>query len=181
MADLFKKYKEEIIPKLEKEHSITNVMAVPKLTKIVVNMGVKDAAVDSKLVDKMVTIVSQITGQKPRVTRAKKSIATFKLREGQPIGVSVTLRGKRMYEFMDRLISIVFPRIKDFRGISNNSFDGRGNYALGFIEYAVFPEIDPGAVDRMQGLEMIFVTTAKNNEEGYALLEAFGVPFKKKK
>jgi large subunit ribosomal protein L5 len=179
MADLMRKYKEEMIPALEKQLNIENVMAVPKLTKIVINMGVKDATGDKKLVDRMAIVVGQIAGQKPRINRSKKSIATFKLREGDPIGVSVTLRGKRMYAFLDKLISVVLPRIKDFRGVSRTSFDGRGNYALGFVEYAVFPEIDPGSVERMQGLEIIMVTTAPDNVQGLALLEAFGIPFKK--
>ena len=181
MVDLHKKYNEEIIANLEKQLNITNIMAVPRLQKIVVNMGIKDATSDKKLVEKMANVLGQITGQKPKIARAKKSIATFKLRQGDPIGVTVTLRGKRMYEFLERLINIVLPRIKDFRGVSRSSFDGRGNYALGFPEYAVFPEIDPNTVDRMQGLEMIFVTTGKDNTEGMALLEAFGMPFQKTK
>ncbi len=179
MADLQKRYREELVKKLKDELKISNVMAVPKLQKVVVNMGVKDATGDKKLVEKMALIVGQITGQKPKIARAKKSIATFKLRQGDPIGVTVTLRGKRMYAFMDRLISIVLPRIKDFRGVRNDSFDGRGNYALGFYEYSVFPEIDPGSVERLQGMEIIMVTSAKNNDEGRALLAAFGMPFKK--
>jgi large subunit ribosomal protein L5 len=179
MANLQKKYQEEIVKTLKNELKISNVMAVPKLEKIVVNMGVKDATGDKKLVDRMAAVVGQITGQKPKIARAKKSIATFKLRQGDPIGVTVTLRGKRMYAFMDRLISIVLPRIKDFRGVRADSFDGRGNYALGFHEYSVFPEIDPGSVERLQGMEIIMVTTAKDNNEGRALLTAFGMPFKK--
>ncbi len=181
MIDLQKKYNEEIVKALEAKLNITNVMAVPKLQKIVLNMGVKDATSDKKLVEKMSVALGQIAGQKPRLNRSKKSIATFKLREGDPIGVSVTLRGTRMYEFLYRLINVVLPRIKDFRGVSRKSFDGRGNYALGFPEYAVFPEIDLSTVDRMQGMEIIFVTSGKNNEEGIALLEAFGMPFQKTK
>ncbi len=181
MADLYKKYKEELISQLQKELGVTNVMAIPRLTKIVVNMGVKDATADKKLIDRMGQIVSQITGQKARVARAKKSIATFKLREGDPIGLTVTMRGKRMYSFMDKLISVVLPRIKDFRGVKATSFDGRGNYALGFNEYAVFPEIDLGSVERVQGLEVIIVMSAKTDAEGLALLKAFGMPFQKTK
>jgi large subunit ribosomal protein L5 len=181
MADLHKKYKEELISQLQKELGVTNVMAIPRLTKIVVNMGVKDATADKKLIDRMGQIVSQITGQKARVARAKKSIATFKLREGDPIGLTVTMRGKRMYSFMDKLISVVLPRIKDFRGVKATSFDGRGNYALGFNEYAVFPEIDLGSVERVQGLEVIIVMSAKTDAEGLALLKAFGMPFQKTK
>lgn len=179
MANLYEKYKKEIVPELQKQLQIKNQMAVPQVKKIVVNMGVKDATSDKKLVDKMAQVVAQITGQKPKISRAKKSIATFKLRQGDPIGVTVTLRGKRMYEFLDKLISIVLPRLKDFRGISTESFDAHGNYALGFIEYAVFPEIDLGTVDRMQGLEVIIVSSSKNKEEGFGLLKAFGMPFKK--
>lgn len=181
MIDLQKKYNQEIVKALEAKLNIANVMAVPKLQKIVLNMGVKDATSDKKLVEKMSVALGQIAGQKPRLNRSKKSIATFKLREGDPIGVSVTLRGARMYEFLYRLINVVLPRIKDFRGVSRKSFDGRGNYALGFPEYAVFPEIDLSTVDRMQGMEIIFVTSGKNNEEGIALLEAFGMPFQKTK
>lgn len=179
MANLHVKYLEEIVPKIEKELKVKNPMAVPKLEKIVINMGVRDAISDKKLVERMAGVVSQVSGQKARVARAKKSIATFKLRQGDPIGVSVTLRGKRMYGFLDKLISVVLPRIKDFRGIKATSFDGRGNYAFGFHEYSVFPEIDPGSVERLQGLEIIIVTTAKTDEEGLALLTAFGMPFKK--
>lgn len=180
MADLFKKYSEVIIPQLQKDLTISNPMATPRLLKIVLNMGVKDAVSDKKLVDKMAQVMAQISGQKAKITRSKKSIATFKLREGDPIGVTVTLRGKRMYAFFDRLITVVLPRIKDFHGIKANSFDGRGNYALGFSEYSVFPEIDLGTVDRMQGLEIIIVTSAGTNEKGYALLKAFGMPFRKR-
>jgi large subunit ribosomal protein L5 len=182
MADIklrYVAYDEKLAKELQTKLQIENVMAVPRLQKIVVNMGVKDATGDKKLVDKMALVVGQITGQKAKIARAKKSIATFKLRQGDPIGVTVTLRGKRMNEFLERLINVVLPRIKDFRGISKKSFDGRGNYALGFREYAVFPEIDPNTVDRMQGMEIIFVTSGKNNEEGEALLAAIGMPFQK--
>ncbi len=179
MTQLQKKYKQEIIPQLQKDLHITNVMATPRLEKIVINMGVKDATSDKKLIDKMVTVVTTIAGQRPKVARAKKSIASFKLRQGDPIGVTVTLRGKKMYDFMERLTKIVLPRVKDFHGVSKDSFDGRGNYALGFREYSVFPEIDLGTVDRLQGLEVIFVTNAKTNERGITLLKALGIPFQK--
>ncbi len=180
MLDLQKKYKEEIVTNLQSELGIKNPMATPKLEKIVINMGVKDATSDKKLIDRMVDVVAAIAGQKPKVSRAKKSIASFKLRQGDPIGVTVTLRGKKMYEFMERLVTIVLPRVKDFHGISTKSFDGRGNYALGFHEYSVFPEIDLGTVDRLQGLEIIFVNTAKDNIQGLALLKALGMPFEKR-
>jgi large subunit ribosomal protein L5 len=181
MAYLQKKYTEEIVSLLQKELNITNSMAIPKLEKIVINMGVKDATGDKKLVERMAQVVGTISGQKPKIARAKKSIASFKLREGDPIGVVVTLRGKKMFDFLERLIAIVLPRVKDFHGLSEKSFDGRGNYALGFREYSVFPEIDMGSVERLQGLEVIFVSTAKNNEQGKALLQALGVPFEKPK
>lgn len=180
MADLKEKYKKEVIPALQKELQISNVMAIPRLSKIVVNMGVKDAISDKKLIEKMTQVIAQITGQKARVNRAKKSIATFKLRQGDAIGISAILRGKRMFDFLDKLINVVLPRIKDFRGVKTTSFDGSGNYALGFSEYAVFPEIDLGTIDRMQGLEVIIVMSTKTREEGLALLKAFGMPFEKK-
>ena len=179
MDTLQSRYKNTIKAELQKKLDIKNVMATPKITKIVVNMGVKDAVVDKKNVEKAVVIMSQITGQKSRVAKAKKSIAAFKLREGEPIGVAVTLRGERMYNFLDKLITIVFPRLKDFRGISKGSFDGRGNYTLGFTEYAVFPEIDPATVEKLQGLEVVIVTSAVNNKDGLGLLEALGMPFEK--
>jgi len=177
--DLQKKYKEEVVKKLEKELGIKNPMAVPHLTKIVVNMGVKDAASDKKIIEKMSVALSQVTGQKAKPTRARLAIAGFKIRQGDVIGLMVTMRGKRMYEFYDRLIKIVLPRLKDFRGVPRGSFDGKGNYTLGFHEYSTFPEIDPASVERLQGMEMIFVTTAKTNEHGLALLEALGMPFAK--
>lgn len=179
MTDLQKKFREEFVVKLQKELNVTNSMAVPRLQKIVLNMGVKDATSDKKLIDRMAQVMTQISGQKPRIARARKSIATFKLREGDPIGITVTLRGKRMYAFLDRLVKIVLPRIRDFRGIKTGSFDGRGNYALGFSEYAVFPEIDSGTVDRIQGLEIIVVTSARTDEGGLALLKVLGMPFQK--
>ena len=164
---------------LAKELQIKNPMALPRLTKIVVNMGVKDAVSDKKFVEKMAGALSQVTGQKAKTTTAKKAIAGFKIRQGDVIGLVVTMRGKRMYAFYDRLIKIVLPRIKDFRGVPRKSFDGRGNYTLGFHEYSTFPEIDPASVDKLQGMEMVFVTTAKDNKEGMVLLETLGMPFAK--
>jgi large subunit ribosomal protein L5 len=179
MDDLQKRYKEEIVPKLQKDLKIENPMALPWLSKIVVNIGVKDAVADKKNIEKMVVALSQITGQKPKITKAKKAIASFKLREGDAIGVVVTLRGKRMNSFFDKLVRIVLPRIKDFRGVKRTSFDGQGNYTLGFYEYSVFPEIDPASVERLQGMEIVIVTSARTNEQGFALLEALGMPFAK--
>ena len=177
--ELQKKYKEELVQKLEKDLGIKNPMAVPHLTKIVINMGVKDAASDKKVIEKMSVALGQITGQKAKPTRARMAIAGFKIRQGDVIGLAVTLRGKRMYAFCDRLIKIVLPRLKDFRGVPRGSFDGRGNYTLGFHEYSTFPEIDPASVERLQGMEMVFVTTAADNKQGFALLEALGMPFAK--
>ncbi len=179
MNALHEEYNKTIAPKLKEELNISNVMAVPHLTKIVVNMGIKDAVGDKKRVEKMVEVLGQITGQKPRVARAKKSIASFKLREGDAIGVVVTLRGKRMYEFLEKLIYVVLPRIRDFRGVSDTSFDKEGNYSLGFTEYSVFPEIDIATVERVQGIQVNMVTTAENKEQAYVLLKAFGMPFVK--
>lgn len=177
--ELQKKYKEELIKKLEKDLGIKNPMAVPRIEKIIVNMGVKDAASDKKIIEKMNIALGQVTGQKAKPTRAKQAIAGFKIRQGDIIGLMVTLRGKRMYTFYDRLIKIVLPRLRDFRGVPRGSFDGRGNYTLGFHEYSTFPEIDPASVDKLQGMEMVFVTSAKTNKEGFALLEAMGMPFAK--
>ena len=174
---LKEKYANEIVPKLESELGIENINDVPKLVKIVVNMGVGEAAVDSKLIDAAVEDMRTITGQQPMICRAKKSIATFKLRAGMPIGVKVTLRGDRMYEFLDRLISTAIPRVRDFRGLSATSFDGHGNYSMGVTEQIIFPEIDYDKVDRTRGMDITFVTTAKTNEQGKALLDAFGFPF----
>jgi large subunit ribosomal protein L5 len=179
MDSLQVRFTKTIAKELQTKLSVKNTMSVPHLEKIVVNMGVKDAVSDKKLIEKMAVALGQITGQKAKVTRARKSIATFKLREGDAIGLVVTLRGKRMYQFFDKLVSIVFPRMKDFRGVPRGSFDTRGNYTLGLSEYAVFPEIDPASVDRMQGLEIVFVTSAADKEKGYALLEALGMPFVK--
>lgn len=179
--DLQKKYKEELVQKLEKDLKIKNPMAVPHLIKIVVNMGVKDAASDKKIIEKMSVALSQVTGQKAKPTRARQAIAGFKIRQGDVIGLMVTIRGKRMYQFYDRLVKIVLPRLRDFHGVPRSSFDGRGNYTLGFHEYSTFPEIDPASVERLQGMEMIFVTTAQNNDHGRALLESMGMPFVKEK
>lgn len=179
MSNLQETFKKEIEKKLQTELGIKNVMSVPKLSKIVINMGVKDAISDKKNMEKAAEILGQIAGQKPRIMKAKKSISTFKLREGEEIALVATLRGERMYDFYEKLVSIVFPRLRDFRGVKRESFDGHGNYTLGFVESAVFPEIDMGKVDKIQGLELTIVTTAKNNKEGLALLEALGMPFKK--
>ena len=173
------KYNTKIAKDLQKELEIKNSLATPKLMKIVVNVGIKDALADKKNVDVAVSILSQITGQKPKVTRARRSIATFKLREGDKIGAAVTLRGKRMYDFYEKLVGIVLPRIRDFRGVSPKSFDGRGNYSLGFQEAIVFPEIDPSKLERNQGLEITIVTSAKDNKEAESLLRALGMPFQK--
>ncbi len=164
---------------LQKKLGIKNVMAVPKLSKIVVNIGVKDALSDKKSIEYVGLILEQITGQKPKVTSAKKSIATFKLREGDKIGVMVTLRGNRMQDFFRKLVTIVLPRLRDFHGVDPKQFDGRGNCTIGFSEYIVFPEIDPGKIDKMQGVEISIVTSSKDDNEGFALLSAAGMPFKK--
>lgn len=174
---LKEKYKNEIVPQLEKELNVTNINNVPKLEKIVVNMGVGEAATDSKLIDAAVADLRTITGQQPMICRARKSIATFRLRKGQAIGAKVTLRGDRMYEFFDRLVATAIPRIRDFRGLPDNSFDGHGNYSMGVSEQTIFPEISYEDVDRTRGMDITFVTTAKTDEEGKALLTAFGFPF----
>lgn len=172
------KYREEIAGKLREEFSYENVMQVPGLVKIVVNMGVGDAARDSKLMDGAVRDLTTITGQKPAVTKARKSIAQFKLREGQPIGAHVTLRGDRMWEFLDRTLSLALPRIRDFRGLSPKQFDGRGNYTFGLTEQVMFHEIDQDKIDRVRGMDITVVTTATNDAEGRALLRHLGFPFK---
>lgn len=177
---LKEKYKSEIVAKLEKGLGISNINNVPRLQKIVVNMGVGAAASDHKLLDAAMNDMRIITGQQPCVTRAKKSIAGFHVREGQAIGCKVTLRGDRMWEFLDRLLSTALPRVRDFRGISRTSFDGRGNYTLGITEQLIFPEIEYDKVDRTRGMDITFVTTAENNENALALLEALGFPFKSK-
>ena len=172
------RYREEIIPALREEFDFANVMQVPGLTKIVVNMGVGEAARDSKLIEGAIKDLAAITGQKPQVTKARKSIAQFKLREGMPIGAHVTLRGDRMWEFLDRLLSVALPRIRDFRGLSPAQFDGRGNYTFGLNEQSMFHEIDQDAIDRVRGMDITVVTTATNDAEGRALLKQLGFPFK---
>ena len=178
MPRLKARYREEIIPELQKEFNFKNIMQVPGLTKSVVNMGVGEAARDSKLIEGAVRDLTDITGQKPQVTKARLSIAQFKLREGQPIGAHVTLRGDRMWEFLDRLLSTALPRIRDFRGLSAKQFDGHGNYTFGLTEQSMFHEIDQDKIDRTRGMDITVVTTAKNNDEGRALLRLLGFPFK---
>jgi len=174
---LKQKYKSEILPQLQKDFGFTNVHQVPGLVKVVVNTGVGDAARDGKIIDGAVADLTKITGQKPQVTKARKSIAQFKLREGQPIGAHVTLRGDRAWEFLDRLLSLALPRIRDFRGLSDKQFDGHGNYTFGLQEQAVFHEIDQDAIDRVRGFDITVVTTANTDDEGRALLKALGFPF----
>ena len=172
------RYREEILPALREQFGYANVMQVPGLTKIVVNMGVGEAARDSKLIEGAIKDLAAITGQKPQVTKARKSIAQFKLREGMPIGAHVTLRGDRMWEFLDRLLALALPRIRDFRGLSDRQFDGRGNYTFGLVEQSMFHEIDIDRIDRVRGMDITVVTTATNDDEGRALLKALGFPFK---
>ncbi len=180
MARLYDHYKNVIRPKLEKEFGYKNQMEIPRLEKIVINMGVgRDAVEDRKAVDAAVRDLTAISGQKPVVTHAKKSIAAFKLREGMPIGCKVTLRRERMYEFLDRLVTMALPRVRDFRGISNKSFDGKGNYAMGLKEQIVFLEIDYDSVDKIRGLDIVFCTSAKTDKEAKALLAGFDMPFAK--
>ncbi len=179
MARLKEFYSKEIVPGLIKEFGYKNIHEVPKITKIVVNMGLGEAVQDVKIIDKGVGELTAITGQKPVVTKARKSIATFKLREGMPIGCTVTLRGNRMYEFLDRLINAVLPRVRDFRGISSKGFDGRGNYTLGMNDQSVFPEMEYDAIDKLRGMNITVVTTAGSDDEGRSLLSAFGMPFRK--
>jgi large subunit ribosomal protein L5 len=178
MSRLQEKYKNEIIPELQKELSIQNKMAVPKLEKIVVNVGVGDAIQNIKLLDTAKTELSLITGQWPATSRARKSISSFKLRQGQPIACYVTLRGKRMYEFFDRLVNIILPRVRDFRGVSAKAFDGRGNYTLGMKDQLVFPEIDYTKVERPRGMNITIVTCAENDAQARALLKRLGMPFR---
>jgi large subunit ribosomal protein L5 len=179
MNRLLEKYKTEVLPKLNKQFGYSSVMETPKLEKIVLNMRAGDATHDSKVIDEVVSYLTDISGQKPVVTKAKKSIATWKLREGQAIGAKVTLRGVRMYEFVDKLVTIALPRARDFRGVSKNAFDGRGNYTLGIKEQTIFPEIKYSATNRIRGLDIIIVTTAKTDEEAKVLLTEFGFPFQK--
>ncbi len=179
MNRLKEKYSKEIMPNLREKYNYKSVMETPKLEKIVVNMGVGDGASNSKLIDAAVADLKAITGQQPVVTKAKKAIAGFKIRQGQAIGCKVTLRGENMYNFLDKLISITLPRVRDFRGISNKSFDGRGNYTLGLNEQLIFSEIEYDNVVKVRGMDIVFVTTAETNEEALDLLKGFGMPFKK--
>ncbi|HXE31878.1 MAG TPA: 50S ribosomal protein L5 [Terriglobales bacterium] len=177
-ARLHERYLNEIAPALMKDFGLNNRMAVPRLHKVVVNMGVGEATQNAKLMETAVVELGAICGQKPVVTKAKKSIAAFKLREGMPIGACVTLRGERMYEFVDRLVSVVLPRVRDFRGVSPKSFDGRGNYTLGLRDQIIFPEIDYAKVDKPKGMNVTLVTTARNDEQAKALLQHMGMPFR---
>lgn len=179
-ARLRLKYKDEVIGQLQKELNLKSVSQVPKLEKVVINMGLGDAIESNKVLDAAVDELSSITGQKAVVTKAKKSISNFKLREGMPIGAMVTLRRERMWEFVDRLISIALPRVRDFKGVSDKAFDGRGNYTLGLKEQIIFPEIEYDKVDKIRGMNICFVTSADNDEEGKALLRALGVPFRRR-
>ena len=176
---LKEQYQKEVRQKLQSEFGIKNVMAVPKLEKVVLNMGVGEAIANSKVLDSAVDELATIAGQKPVIRKAKKSIASFKLRAGVPIGTSVTLRGEKMYEFLDRLINIALPRVRDFRGVPTRSFDGRGNYTLGIRDHFIFPEIDPVKVDKSKGMNITIVTTAKTDEQARALLRELGMPFGK--
>ena len=177
MARLKEKYLNEVVPGLQEQFKYTNVMAIPKLDKVVINIGLGEAVQNPKALDAALNDLTLITGQKPVVTRAKKSIAGFKLREGMPVGVKVTLRGDRMYEFVDRLLSVALPRVRDFRGVSPKSFDGRGNYSLGLKEQLIFPEIEYDKIDKLRGMEIVFFLSSKTDEEGRALLKLLGMPF----
>jgi large subunit ribosomal protein L5 len=177
-ARLREKYQQEIRPALQKELGLTNLMAVPRLEKIVLNMGLGEATQNVKIMDPLVADLASVAGQKPVTTRAKKSIAAFKVREGMPIGAMVTLRGDIMYEFLDRLVSVALPRVRDFRGVSTKSFDGRGNYTLGMRDQLIFPEVDYARVDKLKGMNVTIVTTAKDDNQARALLRQFGIPFR---
>ena len=179
MNRLKEKYLNEVVPSLKEKHNYKSIMEVPKLEKIVINMGVGDATGNSKLLEAAVADLAKIAGQKPVVTKAKKSIASFKVREGQSIGCKVTLRGENMYNFMDKLVSISLPRVRDFRGVSPKAFDGRGNYTMGIKEQLIFNEIDFDDIVKVRGMDIVFVTTAKTNEESYDLLNGLGIPFRK--
>ncbi len=179
MSRLHDSYNNEIVDALTKKFEYKNVMEVPKLSKIVINMGVGEAKENAKVLDAAVSDLTAISGQKPVLTKAKKSVANFKIREGMPIGCKVTLRGERMYEFLDRLVNLALPRVRDFRGVNPNAFDGRGNYALGIKEQLIFPEIEYDQVDKVRGMDVIFVTTAKTDEEARELLTQFNMPFAK--
>lgn len=178
MVRLEQLYRQKIVPELKASLSLANVMQVPKITKITINMGVGEAVADKKIMDNAVGDMTKITGQKPVVTRARKSVATFKVRDGQSIGCKVTLRGARMYEFLDRLVTIAFPRVRDFRGVSGKAFDGRGNYNIGVKEQIIFPEIEYDKIDALRGMNISITTTAKTDEEAKALLAAFKFPFR---
>ncbi len=179
MNRLKEKYNKQIVPSLREKYNYKSVMEVPKLDKIVINIGAGDASSNSKLIDAAMADLELISGQKPVVTKAKKAIAGFKLREGQPIGCKVTLRGEKMYNFLDKLISITLPRVRDFRGVSNRSFDGRGNYTIGLTDQLIFSEIEYDNVVKVRGMDIVFVTTAKTNDEAYDLLKGCGMPFNK--
>jgi len=178
VARLHDRYLNEIAPALQQKFAYKNVMQIPKVDKIVINMGIGEAVQNSKAIDSAVGDLMKIAGQKPIVTRAKKSIAAFKLRAGMPIGCKVTLRGQRMFEFMDRLLNVALPRVRDFRGISAKAFDGRGNYTLGIKEQLIFPEIEYDKIDKLRGMDVVFVTTAKTDEEARELLRGFGMPYR---
>lgn len=180
MNRLHEKYNTTVVPALVKEFNYTTIMQAPKLDKVVINIGVGDAIADAKALETAVAELTQITGQKPVITKAKKSIANFKLREGMEIGCKVTLRGEKMYQFLDKLVNIALPRVRDFRGVNKNAFDGRGNYTLGIKEQLIFPEINFDKVTRVRGMDIVIVTTARTNEEGRALLTGLGMPFEKK-
>jgi large subunit ribosomal protein L5 len=177
-ARLKERYQQEIGPAVAKEFGISNPMAIPRVEKIVINMGMGEAISNAKILDTAADELRAVTGQKPVITKAKKSIASFKLRQGMPIGVMVTLRGDRMYEFLDRLVSVALPRVRDFRGVSPKAFDGRGNYTIGVREQLIFPEIDFNKVDKLRGMNISIVTTARNDEQARALLKGLGMPFR---
>ncbi|GAA59665.1 large subunit ribosomal protein L5 [Pseudoalteromonas sp. BSi20652] len=179
MAKLHEVYKDKVVAELQEKFGFSSVMQVPQIEKITLNMGVGEALADKKILDHAVADLAAISGQKPLITKARKSVAGFKVREGYPIGCKVTLRGERMWDFFERLVSIAIPRIRDFRGVSAKSFDGRGNYSMGVREQIIFPEIDYDKVDRVRGMDITITTSAKSDEEGRALLEAFNFPFKK--
>lgn len=179
MSWLKEYYLKEVIPKLKEKFGYKNIMEVPKIEKICVNMGLGEAVVNPKLIDQALVELAQITGQKPKICRARKSIATFKLRKGMPIGVAVSLRRNRMYDFLTRLIHVALPRVKDFKGLSKSGFDGRGNYTLGISDHTIFPEVDSSKVEKIKGMSVTIVTTAKTDEEAYELLKLLGLPFRR--
>ena len=178
MARLLQHYREKVVPELTQKFGYTTAMQVPRITKITLNMGVGEATADKKVIENAVADMTKIAGQKPIITKAKKSISTFKIRDGYPVGCKVTLRRHQMYEFLDRLVNISLPRVRDFRGVSGRSFDGRGNYSMGVKEQIIFPEIEYDKIDALRGMDITITTTAKNNEEARALLEAFSFPFR---